>query len=200
VGVLWCALTLGAFGAEKAPTWESMTWNDSNSVHTKLRGNGPGGACDAELIFRRSRGATRKPVTKNNATTPPLSIELWLTDVKQVAPFKVDDFEGPDAPAGKLVTVTLTTKGKPRVWKLTPSGWYSPLSPGKGDKDPGSFVFGLGDSLRDYRDLVQMADLLAAGAESFKIEIAAYGKAGTKLSFDVPLGGADAALKQLMAL
>ena len=182
VGVLWCALTLAAVGAEKAPAWEfAKRKNDRNLAFVKLRGKGPSGACDATLVISRSRDAQRKPVTKNNATTPPIIFELWLPNSKQAAPFKLEDFEGPDAPAGKQVTVTLTTEGKPRTWKLPQSGWFSPLRDGAGDESlvtsggSESFVFGLGDALRGFRDLVQMADLLVAGAESLKIEIAAHG-------------------------
>lgn len=207
VGVLWGALTLGAVGAEKAPSWEfASRKNDLHVAFVKLRGGGPGGACDATLVFSRSRGAERKPVTKNNATTPPIVVELWLTNSKQVAPFKLEDFEGPDAPAGKQVTVTLVVQGKPRTWKLPQSGWFSPLRDGTGADEthaavgePESFVFGLGDSVRGYRDLVQIADLLAAGADSLKIEIAAHGKSSAKLGFEVPIAGASEALQPLMA-
>lgn len=195
------ALTLAAHAAEK-PAWEFSTKKSSQRVATaKMRGTG-----DATLAFLREAGAARKPVTKNNVTTPPIAAELWLTDTKQAGGFNFDDFEGPDAPSGsaKLVTVTLTTKGKPWTRKWTASGWFSPLrdpvsGASRAPGEPDVFVFGLGDVLRDYRDLLHFADSLAAGADACTIEVTGAKKGAAALRFEVPLAGASDALKQLLA-
>jgi hypothetical protein len=199
------ALALTAHGAE----WEFATRkNDRRFAFVKMRGTGAGGACEATLVFSRAGAAQRKLVTKDNATTPPISIELWLTDSKQAKPFKLEDYEGPDAPIGgaKFVTVALTTKGKAHTWKWPASGWFSPLRDPTGgsevfrsEGEPEAFVFGLGDAFTGYRDLLQVADSLAAGADSFTIDLAGRGKSPAKLHFEVPVPGATDALKQLLA-
>lgn len=195
------ALTLAAHGAEKSAWSFAAKPSGQRVAFANVRGT-----CEAILAFSRANDAARKPVKKNNVTTPPLAVELWLADTKQAGKFDFNDFEGPDAVSGstKLVTVTLTTKGKPWVRKWTASGWFSPLrDPVSGahraEGEPEVFVFGLGDVLRDYRDLVQLADSLAAGADAFTIEIAGAKKGAAGLRFDVPLAGAGDAMKQLLA-
>lgn len=200
---IFCALALitAAHAADKA-AWEFATKPSGQRVVT-ARVNG---TCEATLAFLRSHDAARKPMRKNNVTTPPIAVELWFADTKQAGAFDFADFEGPDAVSGgsKLVTVTLTTKGKPWTRKWTASGWFSPLrDPVSGALraagEPEVFVFGLGDVLRDYRDLVQLADSLAAGADALTIEIAGAKKGAAGLKFDVPTAGASEALKQLLA-
>jgi hypothetical protein len=203
------ALALAAQGAEKAAAWDfGVRASGQRVAHTKVRGTGPGGACDATLVFSRSADAARKPVTKDNVTTPPLVVELWLTNAKQTAPFNLDDFEGPDAPSGsaKLVTSSVSGKGKPWARKWTASGWFSPLGGPTGISAEHRranasevFVFGIGNVLKDYHDLLQLADALAQGADSLTIEIAAKSNGSPPLRFDVPLAGASEAIQQLMA-
>ncbi|MEQ1862958.1 MAG: hypothetical protein ABMA13_23805 [Chthoniobacteraceae bacterium] len=201
------ALCLLAFAVSaSAAPWEFATRKQGRRVaFVALRGTGPGGACDATLVFSRLAEAGRKPVTKDDATTPPLVIELWLTNAKQATPFKLTDFEGPDATDG-IATMVLTAKEKPKTSKWPTSGWFSPLRDptGGSDKhrDAGEaevFVFGLGDSFAGYRDLLALADALAAGADAFTIDIAGRAKGAPRLRFDVPLAGASDALKQLLA-
>lgn len=194
-----------AFTAQAEP-WKFATRKNGKRVaFVKLNGKGPSGACDATLVFSRHAEAARKPVTKDNATTPPLLIELWLTNAKQAAPFNLTDFEGPDATEG-FATLTLTAKGKAKARKLPTSGWFSPLRDptGGSDKhrDAGEaevFVFGLGDAFKGYQELLTIADALAAGAEGFAIDVAGAKKGAPHLRFDVPVAGASEALKQLMA-
>lgn len=192
-----------AFTAHAEP-WHFTGRKDGKRVaFVKLSGKGPSGACDATLVFSWHTEAARKPVTKDNVTTPPLVIELWLTNAKQAAPFKLTDFEGPDATEG-VATLTLTTKGKMKAHKLPTNGWFSPLRDptGESDKhrDAGEaevFVFGLGDPFKGYREILAIADTLAAGTEGLAIDIAGAKKDAPHLRFDVPVAEASEVFKQL---
>jgi len=194
-----------AFTAHAEP-WQFATRKNGKRVaFVKLRGQGPGGACDATLVFSRHADAARQPVKKDNVTTPPLLMELWLTNAKQAGAFNLTDFEGPDATEG-FATITLTAKGKPQARKLPTSGWFSPLRDptGESDKhrDAGEaevFVFGLGDAFKGHRELLGVADALAAGAEGLTIDVAGAKKSTPRLRFEVPVARASEALKQLMA-
>lgn len=201
------ALLLLALGVTAhAEPWKfAKRKNGQRVAFVTLSGKGPAGACDATLVFSRLAEAARKPVTKDNATTPPLVIDLWLTNAKQAASFNLTDFEGPDATEG-FATVTLTTKNKPRTLKWPTSGWFSPLRDPTGGsdqhRDAGEaevFVFGLGDAFKGYRELLEVADAMAAGAEALAIDIAGSKEGAPHLRFEVPLAGASEAIKQLMA-
>lgn len=207
-GLCILAFTVAARSAEKS-NWEYAAPKDKLRVaFVTLRGAGPSGPCDATLVFTRDAEAARKPVRKDNSTIPPIGAALWLTNAKQAAPFDFNDFEGPDAVSSeaRLVAVSLTAKGKTSREKWRTSGWYSPLldptgrsTKHRGKGDPEAFVFALGDVMGAYRDLLHLADALAAGADAFTIEIAGVKKGSAALRFDVPLAGASDALKQLLA-
>jgi len=185
--------------------------NDRRIAHVEMRGTGPSGPIEATLVLSRdAANAGMKPVTKAGATTPPVIVDLCLHNAKQAAPFHLDDFEGPDAPANrsKLAKVSLPGDGKPWSRSWATSGWYSNLStvlnpfeitsPDKKSAEPSAFVFGLGDPIRGYRDLLDFVEKLGSARGSLAIQISSVSD-HSSLRFSVPLSGASEAVKRLMA-
>jgi hypothetical protein len=195
-----------------ASAWQYRLFGgDRRLAHVQIKASGPGGVFDATLLFsRHATEAGRKPVTKGGVTTPPVIVELCIHDAKQAAPFRLDDFEGPDAPASrlKLARIQVRTDAKPWSRDFKVSGWYSNLSVVLNPVDrssteqrsgePLAFVFGLGDSIRDYRDLLELIDRLTANPGAFTIQISPLAS-GEPLKFNVPLSGVIDALKKLTA-
>lgn len=177
-------------------------------AHVALRGKGPAGDVDATLVFFHPTEVGRKPLRRDDTTAPPVSVELGLHDSHWAGGFPIENFEGPDAPAGdaKSVTVTVKAKGTPWTRRWPAAGWFTASDavvdpsavPGPPKEEPLAFVFGLGSPVRDYRDLVALTDLVAAGVESFTIDIV-NPKDAQRLHFDVPLEGASDAMRKLMA-
>ncbi|MFN7973699.1 MAG: hypothetical protein U0166_15340 [Acidobacteriota bacterium] len=179
---------------------------DRRVAFVEMTGSGPGGPCRATLVLTHRASAERAPVTKDGATTPPVIAEIWIADSADAKGFDLDEYEGPDAPSGdaKLVTVTVSTKGKAWTRHWTCSGWYSPLEDptsltgDRGPDDPLAFVFGLSNAFKNHAELVEMTDLLSAGADAFTIELAGKAKPATRLRFAIPLDGAADAVEKLM--
>lgn len=123
-----------------------------------------------------------------------LGFEIHVQTAKKLAPFRFDDFEGPDAAANgkKLVTASLLRAGTPpQVFTFMQSGWYA-----TGE----TFAFGVADESQLRRSPSRnLLETLQEPAERLQIVIADPRNPKRQLSVSLPLAGQQGQFKALLA-
>ena len=123
-----------------------------------------------------------------------LGFEIQVQSAKKLAPFRFDDFEGPDAATNgkKLVTASLLRAGKPpQVFTFMQSGWYA-----TGE----TFAFGVADESQLRRSPARnLLEALLEPAERLQIVIADPRNPKLQLSVSLPLTGQQGQFKVLLA-
>lgn len=130
--------------------------------------------------------------TRDKESSGALGFDLQISNVKALAPFKFDDFEGPDARVrSKLMRISVTRAREPDlVVTAVPNGSYS---------DVDTFTFGFAEvSHLAQSEPKAILLALAKGAQSFKAVITEPRNAALKLEIEAPVAGRQSDFQALL--
>ena len=183
---LLCFVAITAQGQAAPAKWES-TRSDNGTRYLTYTST-------ATLLGKTvpvSVGFYCDPAPSKNDIHGVIGFDVYVGAVAKLKPFNFDDFEGPDARTGKLMSVTIHRKGKPALsYKLAPNG----ATPSEGN-----FVFGIADeSRRANSDSKTILKALADNGESMQISITDPRNAKLKLEISVPVADRQTEFKALL--
>jgi hypothetical protein len=126
--------------------------------------------------------------------TGAIGFDLDIARPDTITSFHFDEFEGPDAPAGKrqLLTATIVRPdGTKQPFRGSPSGSYSPRE---------SFMFEISDVFyRKGTTARRVLEELRADAASLAITIVDYRVASTRIALTIPMNGRSDDFRWLLA-
>lgn len=130
---------------------------------------------------------------RTKMVTGAIGFDLDLAHPEAIKTFDFDDFEGPDAPAGKrqlLMATIVRPNGAQEHITASPSGSYSPRE---------SFAFEVSDFFyRKGTPARRVLEALRSDATSLTITIADYQRSTTRIELTIPVAGTSGEFRWLL--
>lgn len=122
-----------------------------------------------------------------------LGFDLGVKGAGESARFPFSEFEGPDAAASPVVTVTITRQaGAPLEFTAEASGSFS---------DESTFTFGVAEVSKKAKSVPRsiLEALAEPGADSLRLVVADPRPSGKSLQFTIPVAGRGEEFQKLIA-